>query len=288
MTGKLGPLLYGWTFLDTDIIDIYAYPRSVHRNIIYLKSNSNLYLRSSEPEDIQEFGSDPIFISSDVKSICRSNYNVGFIKKDQKAYYSDLNGVVLIGTGLTKAYILRGSSVLLQTDGRLILAHQDSNGNVNQVVIATNVIDFHLTERGENITALAYLTANRDIYIGGLILFYIKVFNSELFGKLLNLFQDEEWATIRQILIQAKDRFPTLNVDDFTDEELKSYLIKLPVDARKIFVSVLPMKILDLATYQSLLSPIYWTSNVVDFDISANNIFTVKTVNGKLNDRKYV
>ena len=59
MTGYFGPFLCGWTYFDTDIIDVYEYPHHVEGSIFYLKSNHELYLKTDAPWHIQNLDQTP-------------------------------------------------------------------------------------------------------------------------------------------------------------------------------------------------------------------------------------
>lgn len=282
MTGSLGIYLYGWRLFDKDIIDVYSYPRLKHP-IAYLKSTHDLYFRSTSPVQIQEYESDTTLIAHNVKSICLSYHNVAFIDDNNDYYIYESEKITLVGTHMIRACDLDEEAIFLKDDG--VLAFRQ---NTELYLIGNNVIDFRLKEFSGQIYALAYLTSDRSVYICGRILFHMGLFSEELFETLLNLFKTEHWVAIKRILNQNRDRFPVVNLNDLSEEKLKSYLLELSIEERKKFVALLPLRFLNLAQYQSLLTPTYFTSNVVDFDVTFKYIFAIKEEPGDSGIRKYL
>ena len=90
MTGEIGVPTYGFTPLESNVIDAYINPFPAQNpDILYLTSDHKLHVKSNKPNFLELYNQDTIIIDNNVKKICQSELMPVYIGMDSTMYQFD-------------------------------------------------------------------------------------------------------------------------------------------------------------------------------------------------------
>ena len=118
---------------------------------------------------------------------------------------------------------------------------------------------------------MGYVTEKGDIYISGYILFARNIFIAPLFKSILVNLADESWDLIRQVLVNDPENFDLPNINDLSNDNLRSYLLDLPIEGQTYFQSLMPAGILRSVSNDALKYPALLDTNGVHVSITGSD-----------------